>query len=225
MLDIKLEDLDTLSDEEFLELENHVARLTSAWKIQNMRGICAIFHDDQHIGEKRHEYSVMHYPGINYEEMVARRMKPVVDNLEGNTLIHPLTTPVIEVNKENNVARSVWWSIGIEGLSKFRETPMAIISLGMVPTCEIIEDGEWRTLWGGWQRTTKNEYHAGWVHSMIPTNMRPPLTREQDLNFLGKYAYLKDRARMPVPEPPHKDTFEKFPDEMDKEWQFVNLEN
>lgn len=57
---------------------------------------------------------------------------------------------------------------------------MAIVSLGMVPGVEIVEDGAWKILWGVWQRTTKNEYHAGWVKSMIPTNTRPELTPEED---------------------------------------------
>ena len=147
----------------------------------------------------------------------------MVDNLEGNTLLHALTTPVIEVDKENRKARGVWWSFGIEGLSKHRETPMAIVSLGMVPGAHVIEDGEWRILWGAWQRTTKNEYHAGWVKDMQVTNTRPPMTREEDRERMGKYAYQKDRIRMPVPEPPRKDTWEQFPDETDPSWQFINL--
>ena len=56
-----------------------------------------------------------------------------MDSLEGNSLIHPLTTPIIEVNDDCTKARAVWWSLGVEGLSKFREKPMALISLGMVP--------------------------------------------------------------------------------------------
>ena len=77
---------------------------------------------------------------------------------------------------------------------------MAIISLGMVPGTHVKEDGEWKILSGAWQRTTKCEYHKGWVHSMEPTNTRPPLTPEQDRNFLGKYAYQKGEVRKASPE-------------------------
>jgi hypothetical protein len=42
------------------------------------------------------------------------------------------------------------------------------------------KDGEWRILSGAWQRTTRNNYHAGWVHSMEPTKTRPPLTPVQE---------------------------------------------
>lgn len=223
MLDIQLSDFDMLTDEEFEALEQETARLTSAWKIQNMRGCAAIFWDDQRIGEKRHELKALKHPSVDAEAEMAFRMNAVVDSLEGNTLVHPLTTPVIVVDSTNTKARSVFWSVGVEGLSKFREKPMAILSIGMVPGANVVEDGEWKMLWGAWQRTTKNEYHAGWVDSMIPTNTRPALTPEQDRAMLGKHAYQKDEVRRPVPEPPHDDTWEQFPDEADQSYLYINL--
>lgn len=216
---LTLEDLELFSDEEFEELEGRTERLVAAWEIQNLRGQAAIFHDDQHIGEKRRELKALTHPSFDVEAEMAFRMKPVVDSLEGNMLIHPLTTPVIEVDAGCTKARAVWWSFGFEGLSKFREKPMAIISLGMVPGTHVKEDGEWRILSGAWQRTTKNEYHAGWVHSMIPTNTRPPLTPEEDRNYLGRYAYDKNRIRQAVPQPPRPDTWERWPDETSDDWQ------
>ena len=178
MFDLTLEDLDLLTEKEFEALELQVGRLTSCWMVANMRGGSAIYWDDQRIGEKRHEYMALKHPSVNVEQEMAFRNKPVVDSLEGNSLIHPLTTPVIVVDKTNTKCRSVWRSIGVEGLSKFREKPTAIVSLGSVPGANVVEDGEWKRLWGAWLRLTKNEYHAGWVESMIPTNTRPPLTPE-----------------------------------------------
>jgi hypothetical protein len=212
-----------LSDSEFEELEAQVEKLLAIWQIKNLRGQAAIFHDDQHIGEKRRQLNAVKHPSVDLEAL-ARPATAVVDSLEGNSLIHPLTTPVIEVSADCTKARGVWWSFGVEGLSKYREHPMAIISLGMVPGTHVKEDGEWRILSGAWQRTTKNEYHAGWVHSMEPTNTRPPLTPEQDRDFLGKYAYRKDEIRKPAPEPPRKDTWDQFPDDTDSSWMYVNLE-
>lgn len=224
MLDIEFEDFDLLTDEEFEALEKETGRLISAWKIQNLRGCAAVFWDDQHIGEKRHELKALKHPGIDAAEELAMRMTPVVDSLEGNTLFHPLTTPVIEVDETNTKARSTFWSIGVEGLSEHRERPTAIISIGMVPGANVVEDGEWKILWGAWQRTIKSEYHAGWVESMLPTNARPPLTPEQDRARMGRFAYQKDEIRKPVPEPPGENTWELYPDEVDTEWQFLNLE-
>lgn len=218
------ESLENLSEEEFCRLEKRVQKLLAIHEIQNLRGCAAIFHDDQHIGQRRRELTVQHHPGVDSEKQRADRMTPVVDSLEGNMLIHPLTTPVIEVNDSCDQARATWWSIGIEGLSKFRETPMAIVSLGMVPGNYAVEDGEWRILCGGWQRTTKNEYHAGWVRDMQPTNTRPPLTPEQDRAFLGRYAYQKHELRQPVPEPPRPDTFDAYPGDINMEWTKRNLE-
>ena len=222
-MNIDREEIDMLTEAEFTQLEARIEKLLSVWEIQNLRGQAATFHDDQHIGEKRRELHALKHPGFNVEAEMAFRAKPVVDSLQGNSLIHPLTTPVIEVNEDCTKARAVWWSMGVEGLSKFREKPMAIISLGMVPGTHVREDGEWRILSGAWQRTTKNEYHAGWVRSMVPTNTRPPLTPEEDRNFLGKYAYQKDEVRKAAPEPPRKNTWEEFPDETSADWLYINL--
>lgn len=207
----------------FEALETRVERLLAAWEVQNLRGGAAIFHDDQHIGQKRREVQAVGHPAVDVAALQAFRMKAVVDSLEGNMLIHPLTSPVVEVNADATQARAVFWSLGVEGLSKFREEPMAIISLGMVPGNHVRMNGEWRILSGAWQRTTKNEYKKGWVRDMQQTNTRPPLTPEQDRNFLGKYAYRKDETRKPSPEPPRKDTFEQFPEETDMNWLYVNL--
>lgn len=221
---IDRQDLELLTEEELSALEGRVQRLLAVWQVKNLRGCAAIFHDDQHIGQPRRELSVQHHPAVDSAKIKKNRMKPVVDSLEGNMLIHPLTTPVIEVNEACTQARAVWWSMGIESLSKFRETPMAIISLGMVPGNHVVEDGQWRILCGGWQRTTKNEYHRGWVKDMQPTNTRPPLSMEQDRAFLGRYAYRMDEIRRPVPEPPKPDTFTRYPGETNLDWTKANLE-
>jgi hypothetical protein len=220
---ITIEDIELLSEEEFIEAEKTVEKLIAVWEVKNLRGRAAVFHDDQHINQPRKELKAMEHPSFDAEAEIAFRMKPVVDSLEGNMLIHPLTTPVIEVDDTCTKARGTWWSLGIEGLSKYRETPMAILSLGMVPGTHVKMKGEWRILAGNWQRTTKNEYHAGWIHDMQVTNTRPPLTKEQDRNFLGKYAYMKDEIRKPVPRPPYKDTWEEYPEETDQSWQYKDL--
>ena len=61
-------------------------------------------------------------------------------------------------------------------------------------------------------------YHAGWVKSMIPTNTRPELTPEEDRAGFGRYAYQENEVRQAIPQPPKKDTWEKYPNEMDKTW-------
>ncbi len=223
MIDIKIEDLDLLEDEEFQQIEKEIAKQLSVIEVSNLRGQAAIFHDDQHIGEKRRELKALKHPSFDVEGEMKFRSTAVVDSLEGNMLIHPLTTPVIEVNKENDLCRATWWSLGIEALSKYRETPTAIISVGMVPGVHVKEEGEWKIFSGTWQRTTKNEYHAGWINNMIPTNTRPQISMEEDRRRLGKYAYQKDEVRKPVPCPPKKDTFDEYPDETDMKWLEDNL--
>lgn len=107
MFDLTMEDFDLLTDEEFEVLEQEVGRLTSCWKVSNTRGGSAIYWDDQRIGEKRHEYMALKHPSVNVEAEMAFRNKAVVDSLEGNSLIHPLTTPVIVVDKTNTKCRAV----------------------------------------------------------------------------------------------------------------------
>ena len=93
-------EIDTLADEEFAKLEQRVEKLLSVWEIKNLRGQAATFHDDQHIGEKRRELHALKHPSFDVEGEMAFRAKAVVDSLAGNSLIHPLTTPIIEVNDE-----------------------------------------------------------------------------------------------------------------------------
>lgn len=216
------DDLAVLTEDELAAYEAEVDRLIAVWRIKNLRGQAAIFHDDQHLGEKRRELRAVEHPSVDAEALT-KPQPAVVDRLEGNSLFHPLTTPVIEVDAGATRARGLWWSLGVEGLSKFGEHPMAIISVGMVPGTHVKEGGDWRILSGFWQRTTKNEYHAGWVHSMEPTNTRPPLTPEQDRAHLGRFAYRPDEVRQPVPEPPATDTWVQFPDETDDRWMYVSL--
>lgn len=117
-----MEKIDVLTEEELSEIERRTERLMSIWKIQNLRGNAAIFHDDQHIGEQRRELNALKHPSVDVEGLMAFRQKAVVDSLTGNMLVHPLTTPVIEVDENNRRARSVWWSMGVEGLSKHRRS-------------------------------------------------------------------------------------------------------
>lgn len=218
-----VEDLAELGESEIEALEKELDQLVAVWEIRNLRGQAAIFHDDQHIGEKRRQLMAVQHRSVDKAKL-ALNPQPLVDSLEGNALIHPLTTPIIEVDETATKARGVWWSIGVEGLAKFREHPMAIISIGFVLGAHVKEGSEWRILWGLWQRTTKNDYKQSWVHSMEPTNMRPPLSPDQDRAFLGRYAYRANEIRQRVPEPPRKDTWQQFPDEMDESWKFLNLE-
>ena len=69
-------------------------------------------------------------------------------------------------------ARAVWWSMGVEGLSKFREQPMAIISLGMVPGTSLREVKT--ALLNNWQgcMMTKNGFYVSRKYENIEINDR-----------------------------------------------------
>ena len=137
-------------------------------------------------------------------------------------MIHPLTTPIIEVNDECTKARAVWWSLGVEGLSKFREKPMAIISLGMVPGTHVKEEGEWKILSGAWQRTTKNEYHKGCLQHGADKYKAAAYTGAGS-EFSGEICLSEGRGKKGVAEPPGKDTWKRFPEETSTEWIYTNL--
>lgn len=220
---IDINDLDNLSKDELNDLEQQLHRLIASWQIQNLRATAWRFHDDQHVGDKRRELYADKHPGIDWESVKKSRMTILVDSLDGNTLIHPATTPIIEVNADCTQARALFMSFGYEALSIHREEPMAIWSMGYNTENYVVQDCEWRILCGGWQRTVKAKFEKGWVHDMQKTNTNPPLTEEEDRNYLGKYAYRKNECRKPVPEPPHENTFEEFPGEMNLDWKFYNL--
>lgn len=112
-----------LTEEKLCALERQTARLMDAWEVQNLRGSAAVFWDDQRIGESRRELMALKHPSVDAEKELAFRSKPVVDSLEGNSLVHLLTTPAIVADKEAKRARSTFWSLGVESLSKYREPP------------------------------------------------------------------------------------------------------
>lgn len=223
MRQFRIEDLELLSDEEFERAERMLDRQISIMECCNLAGRNSILWDDQHIGQNRCELQALDHPSVDKEAVLAFRRKAVVDSLEGNMLVHTLTTAIVEPDESGEKARATFWSFGHEGLSKFREKPMAIFSLGVFNDAFIKVDGEWKILYAAWQRTTKNEYHKGWARDMQPTNTRPPLTPEEDRAMLGRFAYQPDEVRLPVPEPPRPDTWENFPDEANKEWMNLAL--
>jgi hypothetical protein len=223
-MDLEATGMDDLSDEEVAALERTVAKLTAAWAVKNLQGLWVIYWDDQHVGEKRRPIRAMKHPSVDLDAITAFAMKPVVDNLEGNSLWRVLNSPVIVVNDDSTRARATFWSYGVEGLSKFREQPMAIWTIGVLAISYVKEDGEWRVLQQSWHRITKNNFHKSWVYDMLPTNTRPPLTAEQDRAFAGKDAYYPDEIRRAVPEPPADNTWDRFPDEADLSWINVNVQ-
>src|ERR1700689_813393 len=94
--DVRPDDLAHPDPAAFEELEAEVARLLAVWRVKNLRATKTIWHDDQHIGDKRREVGSVKHPSVDLDARQAMRTKPVVDSLEGNSLIHPLDTPVIE---------------------------------------------------------------------------------------------------------------------------------
>lgn len=214
-----------LPPDQLAEWEQRLDLQLSVWEIRNLRGIFYRYHDDQHIGQKRRELYADEHPGIDMEAIRRARLLPVVDSLEGNTLIHPLLTPVIQVNRENDKARAVFTSFGYEALSIHREPPMAIWSMGYIPGGHLRQHGEWRILYGEWQRTVKADREKGWVSDMQRSNCRPPLTQEEDRKYLGQYAYRKEEPRKPVPAYPVENTWDAYPDEMDTAWIRRNLKD
>lgn len=210
--------MSAIESEGFEKLEARLGRLEDCVEIQNLRGTFYRFHDDQHVGERRRELYADKHPCVDIEGIKKAREVALVDSLEGNTLIHPLMTPVVEVDEKGRNSRAVFTSLGYEGLSIHCEEPMAIWSTGLIPGAHVKQDGEWRILYGEWQRTIKADMEKGWVKDMQKSNCRPPLSELEDRNYLGKYAYQKDEIRKPVPQPPQKDTYVKFPCDTDKGW-------
>ncbi|MBQ8307053.1 MAG: hypothetical protein IJX90_12655 [Blautia sp.] len=218
-MDYLREEIAAIPEEELDSFELELDRLLGAYDCLNMIGIGTWYHDDQHPGELQKNYDAAK-PGEERPAFIRTPDKVVIDSLEGNTLMQPRHTPVIQVSEDGTKARALTIGFGYEALAKFRETPMAIYSVGIVPGEFVKEDGEWRTVSGGWQRVIKADMEKSWIYDMQHTNTRPPLTPEEDANFLGRYAYKKDRARKPLPAPPEPDTFKKYPDLGDDSWKY-----
>ena len=214
-----MEELMCLSEEDLDTLEKALDIELAAYECEKIYNIGTWYHDDQHPGELQKNYNIGK-PGEERPAMIRTPDHVVIDSLEGNTLMQPRHTPVIEVDKECTRCRILATGFGYEALAKYREEPMAIYSVGIVPGVFMLQDNEWRQVSGGWTRVVKADMTKSWIYDMQHTNCRPPLSPEEDASFLGKYAYKKDRARKPFPAPPEKDTFEKFPEINDEGWKY-----
>ena len=218
-MEICREEINAIPEEELDAFELELDKLLGAYSCINLIGIGTWYHDDQHPGELQRNIDAKK-PGEDRPFLVRTADKVVIDSLEGNSLMQPRHTNVIEISADGTRGRALNTGYGYEALSKFRETPMGIWSVGIVPWEFIYEDGEWRRYSGGWQRVIKANIEKGWVRDMQHTTTRPPLTPEEDMAFLGKYAYRKERVRKPLPAPPEKDTFEQFPELGDDGWKY-----
>ena len=213
------EEIAAIPEEELDAFELELDRLLGAYDCINIIGIGTWYHDDQHPGELQKNYDAAK-PGEERPAFIRIPDKVVIDSLEGNSLMQPRHTNIIQVSADGTRARALNTGFGYEALSKYRETPMAIYSVGIVPWEFVKQDGEWRRFSGGWQRVIKANQEKGWVYDMQHTNTRPPLSDEEDANFLGKYAYHRDRARKPLPAPPDPDSFERYPELGDDTWKY-----
>jgi len=234
-MDMEITGLDTLSDDEFREIEVEADKLVSVWHIKSSVANNDNWHDDQHIGQKRRDGWSRPYltgPGLTTSPVPPRQPPaggprstlPPIATLEGNFLFHPPTTWIFEFNDDGSMVRVLSWTFGIEGLSQEREKPFAIVSMMRSGATMVRVNGKWIGGGGGaFSRTTKNDHPKDWVHHMRQTSTRPPMTMEADRNALGKYAYRPFEVRVCVPAAPGRDTWKKYPEFADPTWATIYL--
>lgn len=234
-MNIDFSALDSLSEEEFRNLEVAVDKLLAVWHIKSAIANDDNWHDDQRIAQKRRiggwPRKYLTGPGLAAPPApppappaASGPQLPPIASLEGNALIHGPTTWVFEFNEDATMVRILYWTFGIEGLAQEREKPAAVVSLMRCAATMARVNGTWQGGGGGvFSRTTKNDHPQDWVHHMRPTATRPPMSDEDDRKRIGKYAYRPFEVRDCVPAAPEPDTWQKYPDFMDARWALANL--
>jgi hypothetical protein len=235
-MNIDFSELDSLSEAEFCKLEIAVDKLLAVWHIKSAIANDDNWHDDQRIGQKRRKggwprtylsgsgLSKLPVPPPPPPPATSGPQLPPIEALEGNALIHGSATWIFEFNDDATMVRILYWTFGIEGLSQEREKPAAVVSMMRCATTMARVNGTWQTCGSSiFSRTTKNDNPKDWVHHMRPTATRPPMSYEDDLKRIGKYAYRPFEIRACVPAAPERDTWQEYPDFRDAGWAMAYL--
>ena len=169
-----------------LSLEERIQRLENAQKIKNMMGKEQYYN----IVGQHHEAAeifALCTPGVRTEtanwgvyegsEGIERSNKfhDIAGNdREGFMHMHPLTTPVVEVDSDGKTGRAVWVSPGIETV-KVEGTPQASWAWEKYGVDLAKEDGKWK-FWHlhGMYGLFHAPYYTSWVDAEEPALLSLP---------------------------------------------------
>ena len=132
-------------------------------------------------------------------ETVGAPVKP------GEMLDLQLNTPIIEVARDLQAAKGVWWAPGGGAIPQDDAPPKAIWYFGMVAVDFIFLDGAWKVWHMHWFRFIKCSYEKGWVEdtSMINRLNVPVHPLAKPTTYHNPYSPLSIRDGIPAAPRPY----------------------
>jgi hypothetical protein len=181
-----MEPKDLLSLAEKLEaVEKELSRMKSVQAIQNLMGRYTTNHSQKNM-HKTVEFYALDRPDVSVEiadlgiYVGAEAIKTLfqkqyfIPQLEGNLLIHYLSTPMIEVAKDGQTAKGVWRSPGIEAVVPAGGgEPVPLWCYGAYAIDFILVAGEWKVWHMHWFTTVKCKFRDGWVKDLSYVRSKP----------------------------------------------------
>ncbi|MCF8095448.1 MAG: nuclear transport factor 2 family protein [Desulfobacteraceae bacterium] len=111
------------------------------------------------------ESGVFH--GIEGVRRVFRDMLGKLYNYEGNLALHELTTPVIEIAKDGNTARGMWYTWGPNTFHDPEKGTKAIWQVIKYNHVFVKEDGKWKFLDFRGYLMFRSSFDKGWVNEPV----------------------------------------------------------
>lgn len=206
-----------ISMERKKELLNKIQRLNSYHEIQNTMGRATAALNFQN-AEELLSYFALEQEDVNLEyadeglfigkEAVSAAIHDLIvrPKQKGYLLDMQLTTPIIEVAKDNQTAKAIWWCPGIQALPQEEKDPKALWCWGNIAVDWINVDGVWKIWHFHYFRVMHCDYEKGWVDdlSMInrPNTSMHPLSNPT--TYHNPYSPLSIRDGIPACPKPYE---------------------
>lgn len=211
------------------ELELLVAREQDRHEIENLFGAVHVNHSQKNM-HKSMDYYALTMPDVSVEvgdkgifvgveglEKLFCSNYQIPDN-HGNMLIHWLTTPMIEVAKDGQTARAVWWSPGAEAVKKPDGSLQALWNFITYPCDFIKENGVWKVWHMRIFNHIKCDYDRGWCRDYEEWVNTGPLPGAQPVLPTYHNPYSPQAIQEAVPACP-----EPYDTWTDASWIFANV--
>jgi hypothetical protein len=204
-------------EEQVKQLKKQVERLEAYNEIQNLVAKYEVIHTPL-TEHQSAELFALKQPDVSVEiamwgktvgpENIKRTWPKRVDpesggetTMAGGMFEHDLTTPVIQVAKDGQTAKGLWFSPGHETMRDEAGKLVAHWCWGKFAADFIKEDGQWKIWHYHWFDVFRTPYDKSWVEYPQPLHEDIPGLAPTEPTT-SRATYFPDQVRGPVPEWP-----------------------
>ncbi|MFC1901535.1 nuclear transport factor 2 family protein [Chloroflexota bacterium] len=199
---------------DYNSLENRIARLEAYNEVQRVMAKYMVIHiDGPHIANSPKLFA-LNTPGVlvriakwgvfRGKEQILKLYKEGHGDTSkprpGTLVEHDLTTPIIEVAKDCQTAKAVWFSPGFYTVVEAGKKPVARWRWLKIGAAFIVEDGVWKLWKYSIYSTFFADYYKSWVDWQPPDRPKIEELGPEDAPYDNPYK--PDGIREPIPAAP-----------------------